>query len=128
MWVDPITFSKSKIHFKDIFMHRLDVLFLYLHDCINFKRINSWKSKTKWIFIKKNCCLHFLSRILTSINIHLFKVNNFVISEPTKHVSKCKKCEKRFAKKVAELEILLVCWIFIFTEAVVWRCSVEKMF
>ena len=59
-------------------------------------------------FYKKNCCLHFLSRILTYINIHLFKVNNFVISELTKHLSKCKKCDKRFAKKVAELEIKLV--------------------
>ena len=38
----------------------------------------------------------------------LFKVNNFVISELTKHVSKCKKYDKRFAKKVAELEFKLV--------------------
>ena len=59
-------------------------------------------------FYKKNCCLHFLSIILTYINIHLFKVNHFVISELTQHVSKCKKCDKRFAKKVAELEIKLV--------------------
>ena len=55
--------------------------------------------KDKMNFYKKNCCLHFLSRILTSINIHLFKVNNFIISEITKHVSKCKKCEKCLAKK-----------------------------
>ena len=58
-------------------------------------------------FHKKNC-LHFLTRILTYIKIHLFKVNNLVISELTKHVSKCKKCDRRFAKKVAELEIKLV--------------------
>ena len=30
------------------------------------------------------------------------------MSELTKHVSKCKKCDKRFAKKVVELEIKLV--------------------
>ena len=78
-------------------------------------------------FYKKNCCLHFLSIILTYINIHLFKVNHFVISELTKHVSKCKKCDKRFAKKVAKLEIKLVLDFHI-TEAVVLRCSVENMF
>ena len=52
--------------------------------------------------------MFLLSRILTYVNIHLFKVNNFVMSELTKHISKCKKCDKRFAKKVVELEIKLV--------------------
>ena len=52
-------------------------------------------------FLQKICCLLFLSRILNYINIHLFKANNFFISKIREHVSKCKKCDKRFAKKMS---------------------------